>query len=79
MHPFLWYCFSKCVVIFVSMCFHKHEGMEVCYVCVRILVYILSKDSVWVDLVFKFGEVQVKDSLLVISVSADGENRSTSR
>ena len=75
-HAFLWYCFSKCIVIFVSMCFHKHERMEVCYVCVRILVYIFSKGSVWVDFMWKYGGVKVKDSLLVMNVSADGGNRS---
>ena len=75
-HAFLWYCFSKWVVIFVSMCFHKDERKEVCYVCVRILVYIFSKGSVWVDLLWKYGGVKVKDSLLVINVSADGGNRS---
>ena len=78
-HAFLWYCLSKCVVILLSMRFHKHVSMEVCYVCVRIFVFIFWKGSVWVDLLWRYEGVKVKDNMLVINVSADGGKRSTSR
>ena len=67
------------MLIFLSKCFHKHVSMEVCYVCVRIFMYIFSKGRICVDLLWIYEEVKLKDNLLVINMSADGGNRSTSR
>ena len=75
----LWYFFFKCVVIFVRMCFHRHVSMEVWHDSDRMYVFIFSKRSVWVDLLYKYEWVQVKDSLLVINLRASEGNRSTRR
>ena len=61
------------------MSFHKHVRMEVCYDCVRIIVYLVLKGSVLVDLLWRNELVKVKDSLLVINLHAGEGNKSNSR
>ena len=46
----LWHYFFKFVVIFVSMCFHRHVSLEVWHVCVGMFVYMFSRRNVWGDL-----------------------------
>ena len=53
------------------MCLHRHMSIEVWHICLHMFLYVFLKCTVWVDLLYRYERVKVKESFLVKNLSSN--------